>query len=181
MAKKKIRAPFYTEKKLGIQSLFNDTRLPNGWLYAGGKHPTRITAKDLPDTYLPQMVYKVNGYIRLDGIVDVVYKPNYHINHLHKDDFLYISYTTPIQSEKDNTGRTQYYNYDALLWGANIVEFIQEVQKRGTYDMSRIAEEVKAKERFFIRKYPEECNRFFPPYLLLTQEEYDQAMHQEQE
>ena len=181
MAKKKIRAPFYTEKKLGLQSLFNDTRLPNGWLYADGKHPTRITAKDLPDTFIPLTVYKVPGYIRIDGIADVIYKPNYHINHLHKDDFLYISYSTPIQSEKDSIGNTQYYNYDALLWGGNIVEFIQAVQKHGTYDMSRIAEEVKAKERFYIRKYPEECDKFFPPYILLTQEEYDQAMRQEQE
>lgn len=94
MSKKKINAPFYTEVRLGISSLFNDTRLPNGWLYSNGKNRTRIKPDDLPNNYIPLMVYKVDGYLRIDGIKDIVYKPNYHIKHMHKDDFLYISYET---------------------------------------------------------------------------------------
>ena len=95
MTKKRIKAPFYTEMKLGLVSLFNDTRLPEGYLYANGRNRTKIKPEDLPEYYIPLMVYKVNGYISVDGIKEVVYRPNYWINHMHKDDFLYISYSTP--------------------------------------------------------------------------------------
>lgn len=179
MAKKKITAPFYTKRKLGLQSLFHDTCLPNGWLYANGRNKTHIREEDLPDSYMPLMLFKVDGFIRLDGIVDVVYKPNYHINHLHKDDFLYISYSTPIKSEKDANGHTQYYDYDVLLWGGSILHFALAVRKRGTYDMSTIIHAIKEKERYFIRNYPEERRLVHPPFILLSQEEYDDILRQE--
>ncbi len=104
MTKKRINAPFYTELKLGIKSLFHDTRLPNGYLYSNGRNATKITPEELPDHYIKMMVYKVEGYLSIKGIKDVVYKPNYRINHMHKDDFLYISYTGPIMSEVDEKG-----------------------------------------------------------------------------
>lgn len=176
MSKKRINAPFYTEKKLGIVSLFHDTRLPNGWLYSNGRNRTKIKPEDLPDTYIPLMVYKVDGYIRIDGIKDVIYKPNYRINHMHKDDFLYISYSTPIKTEVDQHGRTLHYDYDALLWGGNIAHFIRAVRERGTYDIAPIAAEVIKKELFFIEKYPEERKYIQSSYTLITQEEYDNAI-----
>ena len=58
MSKKKINAPHYTEMRLGVVSLFNDTRLPNGWLYANGRNRTKIKPEDLPDNYIPLMVTK---------------------------------------------------------------------------------------------------------------------------
>lgn len=176
MSKKKISAPFYTEIRLGISSLFNDTRLPNGWLYANGRNRTKIKPEDLPDTYIPLMVFKVDGYIRIDGIKDIVYKPNYHINHMHKDDFLYISYSTPIQSDVDQHGFTRYYNYDALLWGGNISHFIRAVRERGAYDIEPIAKEVIKKEIFFFEKYPEERQYIKSSYTLISQEEYENAI-----
>lgn len=176
MGKKKINAPFYTEIRLGISSLFNDTRLPNGWLYANGRNKTKIKPEDLPDTYIPLMVYKVDGYIRVDGIKDMVYKPNYRINHLHKDDFLYISYSTPIKSEVDQHGYTRYYDYDALLWGGNISHFIRAIRERGSYDIEPIAAEVIKKELYYFEKYPEERIYIKSSASLITQEEYDNAV-----
>lgn len=171
MAKKRIKAPFYTEMKLGLVSLFNDTRLPEGYLYANGRNRTKIKPEDLPEHYIPLLVYKVNGYITVDGIKDVVYKPNYWINHMHKDDFLYISYSTPIESEVNAQGRTEYYNYDAILWGGNIVKFIREVRKHGGYNIEPIAAEVIKKEKFFIEKYPEERQYVGSSYTLLEKED----------
>ena len=178
MSKKKINAPFYTEIRLGISSLFNDTRLPNGWLYANGRNRTKIKPEDLPKSYIPLMVYKVDGYIRVDGIEDIVYKPNYHINHMHKDDFLYISYSTPIKSEVDQFGHTRYYDYDALLWGGNIAHFIRAIRERGLYDIASIAAEVIKKEIYFLDKYPEERRYISSSGVLITQEEYDNAQKQ---
>lgn len=175
MGKKKISAPFYTEMRLGIVSLFNDTRLPNGWLYANGRNRTKIRPEDLPDNYIPLMVYKVNGYIRVDGIKDIIFKPNYWINHMHKDDFLYISYSTPIKSDVDQFGYTRYYDYDAILWGGYIVHFIRAVRERGTYDIEPIAAEVIKKEIFYLNKYQEEQRYLGSAYTLVTQEEYDNA------
>ena len=155
MSKKRIKAPFYTVRKTGIRSLFHETKLPNGYLYSNGRNATKITAEDLPDHYIPLTVFKVEGYIATEGIKDIVYRPNYKINHLHKDDFLYISYSTPIKSEVNQRGYTEYYNYDALLWGNNIVEFIRAVRKRGSYDIEPIAAEVIKKEKFFAEHYPD--------------------------
>lgn len=155
MSKKRIKAPFYTIRKTGIGSLFHETKLPNGYLYSNGRNATKITAKDLPDHYIPLTVFKVEGYIATEGIKDIVYRPNYKINHLHKDDFLYISYSTPIKSEVNQRGYTEYYDYDALLWGNSIVEFIRAVRKRGSYDIERIAAEVIKKEKYFAEHYPD--------------------------
>ena len=166
MTKKRINAPFYTERKLGIKNLFHDTRLPNGYLYSNGRNATKITAEDLPDHYIKMMVYKVDGYLSIKGIKDVVYKPNHRINHMHKDDFLYISYTTPIMSEVDERGYRSFYNYDALLWGNNILTFIRAVRKFGGYDIEPIATEVIKKEKFFMEKYPQECR----PYMDILEE-----------
>lgn len=160
MSKKKIKAPFYTIEEVSVRSCFHDTKLPNGWLYAKGKNRTKITAEDLPEHYIPMTVYKVDGYISVKGIIDIVYYPNYHINHMHRDDLLYISYTTPIKKEPriyNVRDDFDYYNYDALLWGANIIDFIEVVRKYKSYNIEPIAEEVIKKEKFFIEKYPEEC------------------------
>ena len=155
--KKRIKAPFYTETKLGIGNMFKDTKLPNGWLYSKGRNATKITAADLPEHYIPMTVFKVLGYISVFGIVDIKYRPNYRINHMHRDDFLYISYSTPIKGETDQYGHVRYYDYDALLYGGSIVLFIRAVRRFQSYDIEPIAAEVDKKERYFIEKHPEEC------------------------
>lgn len=173
MSKKKIKAPFYTIEEASVRSCFQDTRLPNGWLYAKGKNRTKITAEDLPEHYIPMTVYKVQGYISVKGIKDIVYYPNYHINHMHKDDILYISYDKSIRSEKNrfySTEILEYHDYNALLWGANIIDFIEAVRKYNSYDIEPIAAEVIKKEKFFIEKYPEEC---MPHMKLLSENSED--------
>ncbi len=160
MSEKKIKAPFYTIKKASVRSCFHDTRLPNGWLYAKGKNRTKITAEDLPEHYIPITIYKVRGYISVKEIKDIVYYPNYRINHMHKDDILYVSYDKPIRVEKCrfySTEISEYHDYDALLWGANIIDFIEAIRKFKSYDIEPIAAEVIRKEKFFMEKYPGNC------------------------
>ena len=156
MKKKRITAPFYTETKLGIRNMRKDTRQPDGSLYARGRYATKIKSEDLPEHYIEGTIFKVNGYISVLGIKDIVYKPNYHINHMHRDDFIYISYDRPIRSETDARGYVSYHDYDAILWGGMIVEFIRAIRKWNSYDIESIADEVKKKEFFFLEKYPEE-------------------------
>ena len=154
---KRIKAPFYTETKVGFKALFKDTRLPNGYLYSKGEYKTKITAEDLPEHYIHGWIFKVQGYISVLGVKDIAYYANYHINHLHKDDHLYISYKDRITQEADERGHIFYHGYDAVLWGYMIVDFIRAVRKYHSYDIEPIALQVKKKERFFREKYPEEC------------------------
>lgn len=90
---------------------------------------------------------------------------------MHKDDFLYISYSTPIESEVNTQGRIKYYSYDAILWGGNIVKFIRKVRKHGGYNIEPIAAKVIKKEKFFIEKYPEERQFVWSSYTLLEKED----------
>ena len=159
MSKKRITAPFYTETKVGLKGLFHNTRLPNGYLYSKGEYKTKITAEDLPEYYIYGWIFKSLGYISVLGVKDIVYKPNYHINHLHKDDFLYISYDKPIVETKDKYGYDVREGYDALLYGHMILDFIRAVRKYQSYDIETIADEVKKKEAFYREKYPEDCAR----------------------
>lgn len=155
---KRITAPFYTETKVGLSSFYKDTRLPNGYLYSKGEYKTKITAADIPKHYIHGWIFKVQGYISVLGIKDIAYYANYHINHLHKDDHLYISYDKPIRKEVDERGHIWYHDYDAVLWGYMIVDFIRAVRKHKSYDIEPIALQVKKKERYFREKYPEECS-----------------------
>lgn len=166
MTKKRITAPFYSETKAGIRYLFRNTLQPDGSLYARGRYATKIKPDDLPEHYIKGTIFKVEGYITVFGIKDIVYKPNYHINHMHRDDFLYISYDRPIRWETDARGFTSYFDYDAILWGHMILDFIRAVRRWNSYDIEDIAEEVKKKEVFFLEKYPEESKNLGKSYLL---------------
>lgn len=157
MTKKRITSPFYTETKIGIKNWLKNTRSSEGYLYSKGEYKTKITADDIPEHYIYGWVFKVQGYISALGIKDIVYYPNYHINHLHKDDHLYISYDKPISSKMDEHGHLWHHDYDAVLWGHMIIDFIRAVRKYQSYDIEPIADEVKRKEAFFREKYPEEC------------------------
>lgn len=163
---KKIAAAFYTEKPTTLAGFLHGKTLPNGCLYSRGKYKTKITPKDLPDHYIEGMIFKANGYISVTGIKDIVYKPNYSVNHLHKDDHLYVSFDKPIRMTVDGRGYKEYWDYDAVLWGGMIVTYIRAIRKYQSYDIEPIAEEVKKKENFFFERYPEEC-RFISKSILL--------------
>lgn len=156
---KRIKAPFYTEERTGLVGLYNRTRLPEGYLYSSGRYKTKIAPKDIPKHYVYGMIYKVQGYISIKGIKDIVYRPNYHSVHLFRDDMLYVSYDKPITSKENRYGTLDYFDYDALLWGPMIVDFIRAVRKYKSYDIEQIYEDVKNKQQFYRARFPEECER----------------------
>lgn len=85
---------------LGIQVdadryVYYTSELPDGRLYASRAtrlYPTKMTADDLPASYLEVTNYKKHGYVRTDGVIKVVYKPSCFNNHAFKDDFIFIFY-----------------------------------------------------------------------------------------
>jgi hypothetical protein len=128
-------------------------RDPDGYLFAHREYPTKILPTDLPEWYIHGYIYKQHGYISAKGVKQLVYKPNYVFdNHLHKDDFLYIAYSDekPIEPYQTDHGTTLYRNYDELVHGHMIVEFLDAAEKYSGYDVAEIRAEVVKKKAWFL-------------------------------
>ena len=75
----------------------------------------------------------------------MVLKCNYvFTNHLHKDDILYISYNNKIEEYQNDYGKT-YRNYDVILSGNWIINYIQMVKKYSNYDITELEQELERK------------------------------------
>ena len=103
---KRIKAPLYTKGMFGkkYREISNqDTE----FLYSSGKYPTKIKAEDLPEDYIQiqnRAIWYLKGYLKTSGIIDMKYKWA-KINHLFKDDYLYISYKEPLQTKEIFKGK----------------------------------------------------------------------------
>lgn len=155
---KKFRANLYMESAVRLidrqlQAVF----LPNDYLWAGGRYPTKIQPEDLPDWYVHGYLYKRHGYISAKGIVDIVYVPNYFIvNHCHKYDTIYVSYHEKIVA-KPKDGAFWYEGYDYAMDGF-IGESLIEKVKIYSPDINteEIMRELRMKEEWY-RMRENEC------------------------
>ena len=158
---KKINSNLYTFTKIKHSSkdgLYYE-ELENNCLYANLRYPTKIKPEDLPEYFVKGRFYKNHGFISAKGIVDIVYKPNMWINHMFRDDTLYISYDKPIiECEDEFLGRAykEYKDYDYIIEGTYAVDFIAAVKEHSDFDTSKIEEAIIEKARYFINKFPEE-------------------------
>ena len=70
---KKVGAYFYTIGKFGKgyrQAINTDSP----YLYSSGIYPTKLTASDLPDDYIPihsRVIWYMRGFLRTSGITDM--------------------------------------------------------------------------------------------------------------
>ena len=90
---KRIHALVYTHGKFG-KSLREILDTDNPLLYSGGVYPTKITELDLPEDYIDiqsRVIWYMKGHLKTSGIVDMEYTYS-RVNHLFKDDFIYLSY-----------------------------------------------------------------------------------------
>ena len=154
MKKKKITAKLYTVRKFTHPLLRASSSLTNGCLYSEGQYNTKITKDDLPEWFVEGIIYKTYGYISAKGVKSLRYQP-FFLNHLYRDDCLYISY------DKEITGsgfHACYDNYDHFLSGHMILSFLDAVKKYSPeIDVSRIEEELAEKKKWYYDKYPDEA------------------------
>jgi len=123
---------------------------PQGYLFSGGRYPTKILPQDLPEWFIYGYLYKRHGYISAKGVKHLVYRPNYAFdNHLHKDDFLYISYDTEIVPYKTELNSTGYKGYKHLVYGYMICEFVDAAEKFSDYDVQEIRREIEKKRAWY--------------------------------
>ena len=144
---KKIRSTLYMETHRVRQerrTLFEPH--PDGYLYSGGKYPTKIKAEDLPEWFVHGYIYKSYGFISARGVKHLLYVPNYRVeNHLFKYDSLFISYDKEIKPVKLDNGFEWYEGYDHVLDGPIISSFVDAVTRFSDYDTSEVQLLIKEK------------------------------------
>lgn len=149
---KRITSPYYTFEKIGIDYFGRNTKLPNECLYSKGMYATKITESDLPEWYVDGIIYKRYGFLSTKGVKQMVYKPRY-MNHLYRDDCLYVSFADEPAIEMDKHG--YYEGYDLVVSGHMILRFIEAAKKYSNYDISELETALKEKEKWYAEKYPE--------------------------
>ena len=111
---KRIRATLYMESRISRKG-FYAIRSPEGYLFADGRHLTKILPSDLPDWFVYGYLYKRHGYISSKGIKHLLYIPNYVFdNHLYKYDSLFISYSEEIKPVETDDKFRWYEGYSNL-------------------------------------------------------------------
>lgn len=151
---KKIDAYFYTEGKLGKR--FRETLArDNEYLYSLGKYPTKIKKEDLPEYYIKfrsRVIWYMTGYLKTLGVVDIDYEA-LNINHLFKDDYLYISYKEKLKTEKNSWGHEIYINNDISICGNDIVPIVLAIKKYSNLDINHVKQKIQDK----VNWYRENC------------------------
>lgn len=147
---KRFKAHIYTTERISLSYLNRNSKDLNGFLFSQGIYRTHISAEDLPQWYVNGLIYKTNGYISAKGTHHLIYKPCF-MNHLYKDDLLFISYEKQIIC--NNTGWPE--GYDESISGHMILLFIDAVKKYSDYDTSEIEYAIKNKRQWYFEHYPD--------------------------
>lgn len=151
---KKFNSTLYTHGKFGkrIREVLDTD---NEYLYAQGRYFTKIKPEDLPEDYIKihsRSIWYMNGYLKTSGIIDIKYKWR-KINHLFKDDYIYISYKEKLREEKTSWGSTDYANYDICICGNSIIPIILAAEKYSNIDISELKKQIEEKRVW----YKEHC------------------------
>lgn len=162
MRKKKINATWYSYENIRFnhkKRCLESVRLPDNCLWSNRKYKTRITAKDLPESFIYGRFYKTWGYIDTAGIVDVYYKPNLFVNHFLKDDCLVISYTGKIKKIQKKYGGITYdefENEDHRIYGNEIIDILKGAREYSNFNIKPFIKKIKDKLKHLKETHSEE-------------------------
>jgi len=152
---KKFNANYYTCSKVRFKNREYVRIDGGGYLFSNGIYFTKIRPEDLPESYVEGVYYGYNkGFLNAAGVKDLLYVPNYHVNHMFKDDFLYISYDEPLFLNPNRGLGERVLGYDEYVWGYNIVHFLKAAEKYSGFDISNIKDEIEKKRAHFEATYP---------------------------
>ena len=128
--KPRINSFIYTYGKFG-KGFREILDTENKFLYSHGRYPTKIVAEDLPEDYIKirsRTLWYMTGFLKTSGIVDIQYKIA-KLNHLFKDDYVFISYKEKLKVEEYRFGFIDYVNYDACFCGPDILDIAHAIEK----------------------------------------------------
>ena len=152
----RFKACVYTQGKFG-KRLRETLDTDNPYLYAHGVWPTKITADMLPEDYIPirsRVIWYMKGYLKTSGITDMRYQWR-KLNHLFKDDYLYISYGGKVEETVDRYGYRYIDTYDVCICGNDIIPVILAAEKYSGYDSTELRAGIEEK-RIYLRDYQTE-------------------------
>lgn len=160
--RKRINSPLYTEGRFGKG--FRETQdEDNPYLYSRGRYPTKIKKEDLPEEYIRIMsrtLWYLYGYLKTSGIIDMKYEMC-KINHLFKDDYLYISYHEPLRKDQITAGYFDYVNDDVCICGNDIIPVVLAAEKYSGYDIAEIKKQIEEKRIWYKENCYEDYYRQF--------------------
>lgn len=140
-----------------------DNRLFSHSDFTGQVYSTKLTKADLPEYFVYGRFYKNWGYLSAKGVRDLKFKPNMWINHLIRDDILYVSYYKPIKIVKKETPNgyeyDEYENYTYLIDGWSVIDFLDAVKKYSPKcDTSEVERKLLEKAESYKKNHPEESD-----------------------
>ena len=160
--RKRFNSSLYTEGRFGKRHR-ETLDEENQYLYAKGIYPTKIKREDLPEDYIRIMSrthWYLRGYLKTSGIVDIKYEMC-KINHLFRDDYLYISYHEPLRKEQITRGYSDYVNEDVCICGSDIISVLLAAEKYSGYDISEIKKQIEEKRIWYKENcYEDYCRQF---------------------
>lgn len=158
----RIKALFYTRGRFG-KSYRETLDRDNEYLYARGHYPTKIKKEDLPEDFVEfhsRSIWYMYGYLKTSGVIDVGYKP-LKINHLFKDDYIYISYKEKLKIKENDWGSYDYENYDLCISGNSIIPILLSIEKYSNVDTTEVRNKILDKVKWFKEEYPDDYERNF--------------------
>ena len=126
-------------------------------LYSEGCYKTKMTGHDMPPWYMRGLYYGyAQGFLNTKDVAKLIYRPNFHFNHMFKDDFLYISYNSPSKCQKIFNAEE---SCDEYVWGFNIPKFLYMAERYSGYDTAPIWQQIEEKRLWFQHTYPNDYKR----------------------
>lgn len=168
MKHNQLKSNLYTLGKFG-KNLRETIDTDSGTLYDRGKMKAKITVADLTEDYCKihcKDIWYMDGFIKTSTIRHIAYQPS-HLNHLFKDDTLYVSYERPIRQTKDGAF-TVYTGADFHISGHDLVNVVNHIEKHGMpdvqHELQHVKAEIKQKVEWFRTNYPEDYHNAFLTY-----------------
>lgn len=136
-------------------------------LYDRGKIKAKIKPSDISDDdYCPihcKDIWYMDGFIRTSTIRHIAYQPS-HMNHLFKDDTIYISYDRSIKPAKEGMF-TVFTGADFHITGHDIVNVVNHIEHHGLpdvqHELQHVKNEIRQKVEWFRTNHTDEYNSIF--------------------
>ena len=150
----RLYANYYS---FGKNAFWAYTPADESFLYSDGRYKTKMTANDMPPWYMCGRYYGyAQGFLNTKDVAKLIYSPNFHFNHMFKDDFLYISYNSPSKSREIFNAEE---SCDEYVWGFNIPKFLYMAERYSGYDAAPIWQQIEEKRLWFQHTYPNDYKR----------------------
>lgn len=161
---KKLNSFLYTRGKYCRKRRYVvDNDADNEFLYSKGLYHTKIKREDLSEDYIEfksRAIWYLTGYIKTSDVIDIGYE-SLKINHLFKDDYLYISYKEKLKQCERREGYYEYINYDVRICGNSIISILLGIEKFSNVDTSKVRKQILEKFNWWKENYPSDYEQSF--------------------